>query len=91
VPATTGTRPPAALTTSSVSCLRSAMVKVVNSPVLPRGTSPWAPSRISRFVECANTHRRTTRVVIAAGSRDVRLRRCVAEVFAVLKSGVGDG
>src|SRR5215472_5708271 len=32
VPATTGTRPAAVLTTSSVSCLRSATVRVVNSP-----------------------------------------------------------
>ena len=48
VPATTGTRPSAALTTVSISSLRSALVSVVNSPVLPPGTSPPTPASIRR-------------------------------------------
>ena len=48
VPATTGTRPAAASTVISVSCRRSAFVSVVNSPVLPPGTSPPTPASISR-------------------------------------------
>lgn len=52
MPATTGTRPAANLTQSSVSCLRSATVSVVNSPVLPPGTRPCTPALI-RCSMCA--------------------------------------
>ncbi|KAE8372030.1 hypothetical protein BDV26DRAFT_274932 [Aspergillus bertholletiae] len=48
VPATTGTRPAAYFTQSSVSCLRSAMESTVNSPVLPPGTRPCTPACNSR-------------------------------------------
>src|SRR5919198_3361423 len=48
VPATTGTRPAAAATVSSTSSRRSAWVSVVNSPVLPPGTSPPTPAPTSR-------------------------------------------
>ena len=48
VPAMTGTRPSAALTTVSTSSRRSALVSVVNSPVLPPGTRPPTPAAISR-------------------------------------------
>src|ERR687887_2855612 len=48
VPATTGTRPAAAATVSSTSSRRSAWVSVVNSPVLPPGTSPPTPALTRR-------------------------------------------
>src|SRR4051794_36181602 len=48
VPATTGTRPAAASTVTSTSARRSPLDSVVNSPVLPPGTSPPTPAPISR-------------------------------------------
>src|SRR5262245_55642260 len=48
VPATTGTRPAAASTVISTRRRRSAFVSVVNSPVLPPGTSPPTPAATRR-------------------------------------------
>src|SRR5215207_1759318 len=48
VPATTGTRPAATSTVSSITARRSAFESVVNSPVLPPGTSPATPAPTSR-------------------------------------------
>src|SRR3712207_7253049 len=46
VPAMTGTRPPATLTTVPMTSLSSASVMDGVSPVVPHGTSPWMPCPI---------------------------------------------
>src|SRR5215218_1327562 len=48
VPATTGTRPAVASTVISITARRSTFVSVVNSPVLPPGTSPPTPAPTNR-------------------------------------------
>src|SRR5918997_3125124 len=54
VPATTGTRPAAASTVASASWRRSPLVSVVNSPVLPPGTSPPTPAPTRRSTIAAS-------------------------------------
>src|SRR4051794_19620665 len=57
-PATTGTRPATAETYSSMTRRCSSGLRLVNSPVVPHGTSPWIPAPT----------RRSTRVTRAASS-----------------------
>src|SRR5918999_2922619 len=73
VPATTGTRPPAASTVASTRRRGSACVSVVTSPVLPPGTSPPTPAAIRRSTIAASAPASialpsSVRGVISAGS-----------------------
>src|SRR3954468_719174 len=54
VPATTGTRPAAASTVTSTTRRRSALLSVVNSPVLPPGTRPPTPASTRRSTIAAS-------------------------------------
>src|SRR5919197_4443025 len=54
VPATTGTRSAVASTVASTSWRRSGWLSVVNSPVLPPGTSPATPASIRRSTIAAS-------------------------------------
>src|SRR5919197_5247746 len=60
VPATTGTRPAAASTVTSITSRRSAFESVVNSPVLPPGTSPATPAPTSRSTIAASASASTS-------------------------------
>src|SRR6476620_2228354 len=59
VPATTGTRPAAASAVTSITWRRSSCVSVVNSPVLPPGTSPPAPAPTRRSTIAASASEST--------------------------------
>ena len=60
VPATTGTRPAAASTVTSITSRRSAFVSVVNSPVLPPGTRPPTPAPTRRSTIAASASASTS-------------------------------
>ena len=66
-PATTGTRPAAAATTSSITRLCSAWESVADSPVEPQGTSPSIPASICRLSTSAS---RAARPLAVAEGRD---------------------